>query len=81
MDELSVVRLSQTGEQTIISFCPGPLSRHQGFSPNGLAVGADGTIYVDTFYGNGFTDRTALVSISADGASSQVLWEAPVGNS
>ena len=81
MDELSVVRLSQTGEQTIISFAQGLFHGIRGFSPNGIAVGADGTIYVDTFYGNGFTDRTALVSISADGASSQVLWEAPVGNS
>ncbi len=79
MDELSVVRLAPTGEQTIISFNPGPFHGIRGFSPNGIAVGPDGTIYVDTFYGNGFTSRTAIISISPSGASSQVLWEAPMG--
>ena len=79
MDELSVVRLSQTSEQPIISFYPGLFDGISAFSPNGIAVGPDGTIYVDTFYGNGYTDRTAIVSISPSGASSQVLWEAPMG--
>lgn len=79
MDELGVVRLSQNGEQSIVSFAPGLFDGIRGFSPNGIAVGPDGTIYVDTYYGNGFTDRTALASISADGASSQILWEAPPG--
>ena len=79
MDELSVVRLSPTSEQPIISFYPGLFDGIRGFSPNGIAVGPDGTIYVDTFYGNGYTDRTAIVSISPNGASSQVLWEAPMG--
>jgi streptogramin lyase len=78
MDELAVVRLSPTAEQTVISF-PRLFDGISGFSPNGIAVGPDGTIYVDTFYGNGYTDRTAIVSISANGGSSQVLWEAPTG--
>jgi streptogramin lyase len=79
MGELSVVRLSPTSEQTIISFSPGLFDEIRGFSPNGIALGPDGTIYVETFYGNGYTDRTAIVSISPSGASSQVLWEAPMG--
>jgi hypothetical protein len=79
MDELSVVRLLPTSEQTIISFYPGLFDGIRGFSPNGIAVSPDGTIYVDTFYGNGYTDRTAIVSIIASDASSQVVWEAPVG--
>jgi sugar lactone lactonase YvrE len=78
MGESAVLRLSPTNFQLIASFAQGLLDGIRGFSPNGIAVGADGTIYVDTFYGNGFTDRTAIVSISSNGASSQVLWEAPI---
>ena len=79
MDELSVVRLSPTSDKPIIAFYPGLFHGIRGFSPNGIAVGSDGTIYVDSFYGNGYTDRTAIASISLDGTSSQVLWEAPIG--
>lgn len=79
MDELGVVRLSPTSDKTIASFYPGLFDGIRGFSPNGIAVGPDGTIYVDTFYGNGYTDRTAIASISPSGGSSQVLWEAPMG--
>jgi sugar lactone lactonase YvrE len=79
MDELSVVRLSPTSDKPIIAFYPGLFHGIRGFSPNGIAVGPDGTIYVDTFYGNGYTNRTAIVSISPNSASSQVLWEAPIG--
>jgi sugar lactone lactonase YvrE len=79
MDEQSVVRLSPTSDDTIIAFYPGLFHGISGFSPNGIAVDPDGTIYVDSFYGNGYTDRTAIVSISPNGASSQVLWEAPMG--
>jgi sugar lactone lactonase YvrE len=79
MGEQSVVRLSPTGDQTIMSFYPGPYDGITGFSPNGIAIGPDGTIYVDTYYGNGWTDRTAIISISPSGASSQILWEAPMG--
>ena len=78
MDELGVVRLSPTSDQTIISFFPGLFDGISGFSPNGIAIGPDGTIYVDTFYGNGYTDRTAIVAIRPSGTSSQVLWEAPM---
>jgi DNA-binding beta-propeller fold protein YncE len=65
--------------QTITSFSAGLFHGIKGFSPNGIAVGPDGTVYVDTFYGNGFTDQTAIASISPSGATSQVLWEAPMG--
>ncbi len=79
MDELGVVRLSPTTDQKIISFYPGLFDGIRGFSPNGITIGPDGTIFVDTYYGNGYTDRTAIVSISPSGTSSQVLWEAPMG--
>jgi hypothetical protein len=43
-----------------------------GLSPNGIAVGPDGTIYADTYLGNGFTDKTAIVAISPDGHSARM---------
>jgi sugar lactone lactonase YvrE len=80
MGELSVVRLAPTGQQTTIAtFYPGLFDGIRGFSPNGIAIGPDGTIYLDTYYGNGFADRSAIVSMSENGESSQVLWGAPTG--
>lgn len=37
------------------------------FQPDGVAVGADGTIYTDTDVGNGYTDETALAAVEPDG--------------
>jgi streptogramin lyase len=44
-----------------------------GFSPNGIAVAPNGTVYLDTFYGNGYADRSALVAI-APGGHASLLW-------
>ena len=46
-----------------------------GFSPDGIAIGPDGSIYLDTFYGNGYTDKSALIMIPAEGSGSpSLLW-------
>jgi sugar lactone lactonase YvrE len=37
------------------------------FDPDGVAVAPDGTIYTDTFVGNGWTNQTALAEITAPG--------------
>jgi glucose/arabinose dehydrogenase len=82
MDTLAIDRLSPHGTSTIFSFassCPFPDNGNflgiQCFSPNGIAVGPDGTIYADTDYGNGYTNKTAIVAISPNGKSSRLLWE------
>jgi len=77
MDELSIVRLTPHGAQTLVSLpttYKATFNGIHGFSPNGIAVGADGTIYIDTFYGNGYTDRSAIAKISPKRHSS-LLWE------
>jgi len=79
MDELAVVGLSPQGIKTLVSF---PTTNKvsylgvTGFSPNGIAVAPGGTLYLDTFYGNGFADKSALIMIPPQGAGSpSLLWE------
>ena len=79
MDELGVVGLSPQGIKTLISFPTTDKVSYlgiTGFSPNGIATGPEGTFYLDTFHGNGYTDKSALIMIPAQGAGSpSVLWE------
>ena len=37
------------------------------FQEDGVAVGTGGTIYTDTFVGNGYTNQTALAAVDPDG--------------
>ncbi len=76
MESESLVRLSPHGMHVLIAF---PSYRHtfqgvENFLPNGIAVAHDGTIYVDTAYGNGYINKSAIVSISPNGRSTP-LWE------
>jgi hypothetical protein len=76
MDELEVLRLTPHGEQPFVSF---PLTDRTaylgitGFSPDGIAVAPSGELYLDTFYGNGYADKSALIDIDASGQAS-LLW-------
>jgi sugar lactone lactonase YvrE len=78
MDELGVDKLSPHGFQTLVSFPTTDKVSYlgvTGFSPSGIAVGSNGTIYLDTFYGNGFADKSALIMIPAEGSESpSLLW-------
>lgn len=85
MDELDVLGVSATGVRTVFAFA-GDVYRSKrtfhgirGFSPNGIAVGRDGSIYVDTYYGNGYTDESAIAVIAPDHRSSSLLWHGPRG--
>jgi hypothetical protein len=79
MDELAVVGLSPQGIKNLVSFPTTDKVSYlgiTGFSPNGIAVAPGGTIYLDTFYGNGFADKSALIMIPAPGSGSpSLLWE------
>ena len=79
MDALAVVGLSPQGIKTLIHF---PTTNKvsylgiTGFSPNGIALAPGGTTYLDTFAGNGYADKSALIMIPARGAGApSVLWE------
>jgi len=79
MDELAVVGLSPQGIKTLVSFPTTDKVSYlgiSGFSPNGIAVAPGGTLYLDTFSGNGFADKSALIMIPPRGAGSpSLLWE------
>ena len=77
MEELGVERLTPQGSRPLVSLpttIRATFHGIHGFSPNGIAVAADGTIYLDTFFGNGFADRSAIAAIRPDGTSS-LLWK------
>jgi sugar lactone lactonase YvrE len=76
MDELEVLELTPRGGRTIVTFPTTYRTSYlgiTGFSPNGIAVAPNGTVYLDTFYGNGYADRSALVAI-APGGHASLLW-------
>ena len=79
MDELGVVGLSPQGIKTLLSFPRTDKASYlgiTGFSPNGIAIAPGDTLYLDTYYGNGYADKSALIMIPPQGAgSSSVLWE------
>jgi len=78
MDGLTVGSVTPQGIKTLVNFMAAPLNSIEGFQPNGVAVGPDGTIYLDTSGGNGFTNRSAIVSINPESFRSDILWEGPV---
>lgn len=75
-----VVRLNADGTTTPMTTLAGVLGSGEGH-PNvfiggdGLAVGSEGSIYVDTNTGNTFTTVSAIVRVSAAGTSPTILWE------
>jgi hypothetical protein len=48
------------------------------FQPDGVAVGPDGTIYMSTVIGNGYSDQTALAEIAPDGSARLLQITTPV---
>jgi hypothetical protein len=73
MNGESIVRLGPTGTRTIVDFTTHPVGGVSHFQPNGIAVGQGGELYTDTFEGNGYADKSALVKIDASGQQT-VLW-------
>lgn len=75
-----VVGLSAGGTVTPITTLDGVLgtgARHPNvfIGGDGLAVGPDGSIYLDTDTGNTFTTMSAIVRVSAYGTSPTILWQ------
>ena len=75
MQTQTIVTLTPTKMTTIYNFNGRRIAGIRNFLPNGLAVGASGTIYTDTDEGNGWASGTAIVAINPNHTLS-VLWTA-----
>jgi hypothetical protein len=71
-----IVALTARGPKTIHSFAGRKISGIIGFLPAGIAVSSRGLIYTDTSYGNGWSDGSAIITITHSGHT-RVLWRSP----
>jgi serine/threonine protein kinase, bacterial len=83
MDELGLVQLSPTGIRSTFTFPGGYKAKvlfHgiNGFSPDGIAIDSSGSIFVDTYYGNGYATESAIAVVRPNGTSA-LLWHAKPG--
>lgn len=76
-----VVHLAADGTTTPITSLSGALGTDFNGQPNifvggdGLAIGPDDSIYVDTNMGNAFTAASAIIHLSATGTAPTILWQ------
>jgi sugar lactone lactonase YvrE len=61
MESEGMVRLSPHSTQSLVAFPSYDRAFHgiRNFQPNGIAVTPNGTIYVDTFWGNGYSQQVS----------------------
>jgi len=72
-DVTSLVQLSPEGARTLYDFQSGPFLGVRYFEVDGVAESSNGTIYIDTFYGNGYSNESAIAAIPPTG-SATLLW-------
>jgi hypothetical protein len=65
--QFGAVRRIRDGKLSTVADLSGGVASAIDFQEDGVAVAPDGTIYVDTFTGNGYTNQTALAAVSPNG--------------
>jgi hypothetical protein len=73
MNGQRVQEITHRGLRTLFDFSRDHPAGIRGFLPNGIAVGPDGVIYLDTYAGNGYSAKTALIE-GRPGGQVRVLW-------
>jgi hypothetical protein len=73
IDGQRIVRLTPHGIRTLVDFSGRRLGGVTGFEPNGIADAGGGSLYVDTYEGNGFANASALVEVEPGGRI-RLLW-------
>ncbi len=77
METARIVRVSPARVGTVFDFLHRKVPGLRGtFVPGGIAVAANGDVYVDAFGGNGWGDRSMLLVVHPSGRY-RVLWAAP----
>jgi sugar lactone lactonase YvrE len=74
MNGQRVQEITHRGLRTLLDFSRDRPAGIRGFLPNGIAAGPDGVIYLDTYAGNGYSARTALIEVRP-GGKVRVLWQ------
>jgi sugar lactone lactonase YvrE len=62
------------GVQVLYNLPATPPVGIKGFLPDGIAIAPDGTLYLDTWSGNGWASKTALIEIRP-GGTVRVIWQ------
>jgi DNA-binding beta-propeller fold protein YncE len=77
METTRIVRVTPTRITTVFDFAKRKVPGLRGdFLPRGIAVAPNGNVYLDTDNGNGWGDRTMLLTLHRDGRF-DVVWAAP----
>jgi sugar lactone lactonase YvrE len=74
MNTQQIDRLTSHGAQVLYNLPAHPRVGISGWASDGIAVAPDGTLYLDTWRGNGWAAKTALIAIKPGGAV-RVLWQ------
>jgi hypothetical protein len=67
MDTQQIVQVSRGGIRALDTL---PVD----LLPDGIAIASSGTIYIDTWLGNGWSTQTALAKLSASGPPT-IIWQ------
>jgi len=73
MNGQQIDKITSRGLRILYTLPAHPPIGINGFAPDGIAVAANGTIYLDTYRGNGFAGKTALIAIEPTGKV-RVIW-------
>ncbi len=74
MNTQQVDRITPHGIRVIYTLPVRPRVAIHGFLPNGIAVAVNGALYLDTWRGNGWAVKTALIEILPN-RTARVIWE------
>lgn len=74
MNGQRVQQITRRGLRTLLDFSRDHPAGISGFLPNGIAVSPGGVIYLDTYAGNGYASKSALIEVRP-GGHVRVLWQ------